>query len=245
MKSLGDIASIKKPRKPSEKLSALIYGEPGVGKTRLAGSMVEIVPEGKKVLLIDFEGGSSVLSLSYPDVDVVEPVSWSQAEDIIFFLIDEEHEYETVIFDTAGEAQNYIMAESDDSNAFAKWDDAWRKLTKAVQLLHKSKLNVVVTAHAVKDRSELDGTKQIMPYFQGKKSIQEMPKVFDVIGFLYAETDSSGEDVRYLELGATTDTMSKDRFGAYPKVVENPTFKKLKEYTDKALAEKEKEKENN
>lgn len=241
MQSLNDIASIKKPRKPSEKLSALIYGQPGVGKTRLAGSMVEVVPEGKKVLLLDFESGSSVLSLSYPDVDVIEPEDWGQAVDVINYLVNEEHDYDTVIFDTAGEAQFYIMAESDDSNPYAKWNDAWEQLTKAVNKLHKSKLNVVVTAHAVKERSEFDGTKMIMPYFQGNKSIQELPKVFDVIGFLYAETDNNGEDVRYLELGATTDTMTKDRFGAYPKVVENPTFKKLKEYTDKALANKEKE----
>ena len=165
MIDINDIVAIKPPRKPQEKGSYLFYGLPGVGKTSLAGSAAEIETMGK-VLLIDFEGGSSVLSKNYPNVDVAAVPDWTTTEELIFALVDEEHEYKTVILDTAGEAQHFIMAESSDDNPYEKWDDAWRKLTAAVKILHKSDMNVIVLAHAENERSEFDGTKQIRPYFQ-------------------------------------------------------------------------------
>lgn len=227
MFDINDIVAITPPRKPQEKGSYLFYGLPGVGKTTLAGSASEIESMGK-VLLIDFEGGSSVLSKEFKNVDVAAVPDWSTTEDLIFALVDEDHEYKTVILDTAGEAQHFIMAESDDSNPYEKWDDAWRKLTSAVKILHKSDLNVIVLAHAENERSEFDGTKQIRPYFQGKRSQNELPKVFDVIGYLYI--DEEDEETRVLQAKPTSDTVGKDRFGVFPNEIENPTFAKLFEY---------------
>lgn len=226
---INDIVAIKPPRKPAEKGSYLIYGLPGVGKTLLGGSSSE-VESMNKVILIDFEGGSSVLSKDYPGVDVAQVENWSQTEELIFFLLDEEHDYRTVILDTAGEAQHFIMAESDDTNPYEKWDDAWRKLTNAIKLLHKSDMNVIVLAHAENERSEFDGTKQIRPYFQGRRSQNELPKVFDVIGYLFI--DDSDEETRILQAKPTSDTVGKDRFGYFPNEIENPTFEKLVSYME-------------
>lgn len=238
MQDINSIVAITAPRKPEEKGTYLYYGLPGVGKSTLAGSASDVESMGK-VLFIDFEGGSSVLSLKYPNVDVARVDTWSQTEDLIFFLLDEEHEYRTVVLDTAGEAQHYIMAESSDDNPYEKWDDAWRKLTKAVKLLHKSDMNVIVIAHAEKERSEFDGQKTIRPYFQGRRSHNELPKVFDVIGYLHIDEDD--EETRVLQTKPTPDTIAKDRFGMFPAEVENPTFEKLVGYMKEARTNQEKE----
>ena len=190
-----------------------------------------------KVLLIDFEGGSSVLSKNYPNVYVAAVPDWSTTEELIFALVDEEHEYKTVILDTAGEAQHFIMAESSDDNPYEKWDDAWRKLTAAVKILHKSDMNVIVLAHAENERSEFDGTKQIRPYFQGRRSQNELPKVFDVIGYLSIDEDD--DETRILQAKPLSDTVGKDRFGIFPDVIENPTFEKLVSYMETNNTEEE------
>ena len=236
MIDINDIVAIKPPRKPQEKGSYLFYGLPGVGKTSLAGSAAEIESMGK-VLLIDFEGGSSVLSKNYPNVDVAAVPDWSTTEELIFALVDEEHEYKTVILDTAGEAQHFIMAESSDDNPYEKWDDAWRKLTSAVKILHKSDMNVIVLAHAENERSEFDGTKQIRPYFQGRRPQNELPKVFDVIGYLSIDEDD--DETRILQAKPLSDTVGKDRFGIFPDVIENPTFEKLVSYMETNNTEEE------
>ena len=236
MIDINDIVAIKPPRKPQEKGSYLFYGLPGVGKTSLAGSAAEIETMGK-VLLIDFEGGSSVLSKNYPNVDVAAVPDWTTTEELIFALVDEEHEYKTVILDTAGEAQHFIMAESSDDNPYEKWDDAWRKLTAAVKILHKSDMNVIVLAHAENERSEFDGTKQIRPYFQGRRSQNELPKVFDVIGYLSIDEDD--DETRILQAKPLSDTVGKDRFGIFPDVIENPTFEKLVSYMETNNTEEE------
>lgn len=236
MIDINDIVAIKPPRKPQEKGSYLFYGLPGVGKTSLAGSAAEIESMGK-VLLIDFEGGSSVLSKNYPNVDVAAVPDWSTTEELIFALVDEEHEYKTVILDTAGEAQHFIMAESSEDNPYEKWDDAWRKLTAAVKILHKSDMNVIVLAHAENERSEFDGTKQIRPYFQGRRSQNELPKVFDVIGYLSIDEDD--DETRILQAKPLSDTVGKDRFGIFPDVIENPTFEKLVSYMETNNTEEE------
>lgn len=236
MIDINDIVAIKPPRKPQEKGSYLFYGLPGVGKTSLAGSAAEIESMGK-VLLIDFEGGSSVLSKNYPNVDVAAVPDWTTTEELIFALVDEEHGYKTVILDTAGEAQHFIMAESSDDNPYEKWDDAWRKLTAAVKILHKSDMNVIVLAHAENERSEFDGTKQIRPYFQGRRSQNELPKVFDVIGYLSIDEDD--DETRILQAKPLSDTVGKDRFGIFPDVIENPTFEKLVSYMETNNTEEE------
>ena len=224
MIDINSIVAVTPPRKPAEQGSYLFYGLPGVGKTTLAGSASAVESMGK-VLLIDFERGSSSLSGKYPNVDVAAVKDWSQSVELIEFLLDEEHDYRTIIMDTAGEAQTFIMAESDDENPFEKWDDAWRKLTNAVKLLHGSDLNVIVLAHAEYERSEFDGTKQIRPYFQGKRSHTELPRVFDVIGYLHI--DEEDDKTRVLQVSPTSDIIAKDRFGVFPEVIESPTFEKL------------------
>ncbi len=66
------IAGIQ-PIKASERakyLKLLVYGQPGSGKTYLAGTATK-VPELSPVLFIDVEGGTKTLTTYFPDAEIM------------------------------------------------------------------------------------------------------------------------------------------------------------------------------
>lgn len=228
---LGSIAPITPPRKAEEQLSVCLYSLPGVGKTRLAGSISKIV-EASPVIMLDFEGGSSVLSHSYPDVDVVQVNNWATGKSMIEALVSQKHKYKTVILDTVGEAQEQIKSWSvqtyGESNPYKKYEDIADQMTKAIRFLHKSGMNVIVIAHVERDKDEIRRSMTYRPYTLGKKSSVELPKTFDVIGYLTMEEDEdSGENYRALQLQPSAGIEAKDRTGLLPARIVEPTFEKI------------------
>jgi len=59
---------LQRVREVPPHFNLLIYGRSGVGKTLLAGSSYA-VPEMRRVLLIDIEGGTLTLRKPFPDVE--------------------------------------------------------------------------------------------------------------------------------------------------------------------------------
>lgn len=237
---LSTIAPITKPRKATEKFSWLVYSLPGVGKTRFAGSIIEC-PQAGKPLLLDFEDGSSSLSKLYPDVDVVHIDDWATGMQIVEALINEEHDYGTVIFDTIGEAQEQIKAWSvkthGETNSYKKWEEVWEQAGKAIKYLHKhSKMNVIALAHVDREKDEILRSMMFQPYFQGKKSTVEMPKVFDQISYMAVADDpeNEGEMMRVLQNQPSGDKVAKDRSDSLPQYLFHPTFKKIYEIWEEA-----------
>jgi hypothetical protein len=107
--------------KRDRKFNMLIYGQPGAGKTHLAGSADEI-PECRTVLHLDSGGGSMTLDSTFPGVKTIPVVKWEQYEihyKRLFFGSDGYDEYNTVIIDHITEAQKlcqrWVMA-----NAFER-----------------------------------------------------------------------------------------------------------------------------
>lgn len=236
---LSSIVSVTPPRKPEEKATYLFYAPPGIGKTRLAGS-ASAVPAMSPVILLDFENGSSVLSRTYPDVEVVHLKDWGTAIKVIEALANEETKYKTVIFDTLGEAQEQILLWSvandpETNNTFKKWADVAEQLTRAIKALHNSDMNVIALAHAEKDRDEFTNAKTARPHFLGKKSHVVLPAIFDAIGYLTVETDDKGNTGRVLQFAPEADTVAKDRNGLFPEFVPHPDFKTLYGYLEAGL----------
>src|SRR6516164_6984442 len=90
-------------------LNMLVYGDPGVGKTRLAGSAV-LVPEMCPVLLMDFEGGTLSLAGDMREIDVVRLTSWEKVDRLYGSLYDI-NPYKTVVIDSLSELQKFSMSE--------------------------------------------------------------------------------------------------------------------------------------
>ena len=227
---LSEIATVTKPRKAAEKSTYLIYSAPGIGKTTFGGSASEVEAL-SPVLLLDFENGSSTLERKYPDVDVIKIDNWETGAEVIEALVHNDTKYKTVVFDSLSESQLQIIAWSEKENGdngFAKWDDAWKKLTKSVKALHMSDYNVICITHIEKDTDEFTRQRVIRPAFQGKKSHTELPKVFDYIGMLFVQEDEAGEKRRVLQFEMDDNVVTKNRsYGVLPDYITDPTMQKI------------------
>lgn len=229
-----DLASlgvpIGKPKAMDEAMVALFYGPKGVGKTSLAVSAME-VEHMNEVLLIAFEDGSSSVSASFPDLQVARPEDWDQALDLVEALVNEDTDIQTVIIDTAAEAQQYIydwsIGQWGDTDGFKKWAMVYEQLMKVVKALAKSNINVIVLAHAERDKDKLAQVIKVTPYFQGNKTGLELPKIFDIVGYLDIEGEGS-DATRVLQLAPTTLITAGNRSeGRLPDYMENPTMTKI------------------
>jgi hypothetical protein len=194
------------------------------------------------VLLLDFEGGSSVLAHSYPNVDVVQVNDWATGKALVEALVNEDHKYKTVILDTVGEAQEQIKSWSvqtyGETNPYKKYEDIADQMTRSIRFLHKSGMNVIVIAHVERDKDEIRRSLTFRPYTLGKKSSVELPKTFDVIGYLtMEEDDDSGEPYRALQLHPSPGIEAKDRTGLLPARIAEPTFEKIYSYLTKSSVE--------
>src|SRR6185503_8428762 len=86
----------------------LVYGNSGIGKTQLIGSSDE-VPELRKVLMMDAEGGSMTLEHCYPNVDIVRVTNWKEVVGVIHYLENSQHDYSTLCLDSLTEIQKFNM----------------------------------------------------------------------------------------------------------------------------------------
>jgi hypothetical protein len=104
--SLNAIAGlpVKRVSEQPFHVNMMIYGESGVGKTTLSGSS-DAVPEMRKVLVLDIEGGLLSLKSSYPNVDAVRIRSWVDMQSVYDELSSGNHGYNTIVVDSLTEAQ--------------------------------------------------------------------------------------------------------------------------------------------
>ena len=79
-------------------LSALIYGQPGMGKTTLALSSPQ-------PLLLDFDGGVHRVNAAHR-VDTVQISKWEEVDEVL--TSGEIVEYKTIVIDTAGKMLSFM-----------------------------------------------------------------------------------------------------------------------------------------
>ena len=91
---------IKKPNELTVKptLSALIYGQPGMGKTTLALSAPHPV-------LLDFDGGVHRVNAAHR-VDTVQITKWEEVNEVL--SSQEVAKYRTIVIDTAGKMLSFM-----------------------------------------------------------------------------------------------------------------------------------------
>lgn len=227
-------------------LNLLIYGDSGAGKTHLAGSADEI-PEFRKVLHLDIEGGSMTLRRKFPRVETVRINSWNQLVKIEEDLFQNDcYDFGTVIIDNLTEAQELckrqVMAEAVEKvgdkreiEPEAPEKRHWGILAERFMVLVRNyrdlPCNFIGTAWAM-EVNDNHSKKKWRPQVQGSAK-QALPGAFSIVGYLHTELTRDGESVRQFSTRETKDWIAKERDTDLPPDLGNVTMADIMDYIPK------------
>jgi len=214
-------------------VNMLIYGESGTGKTTLAGSS-DSVPEMRKVLVIDIEGGVLSLKNRYPDVETIRVKTWESMQEVYNQLSVGDHEFNTIVIDSLSEAQKMSMdrimrklveqypEREETVPQIREWNINIEQTRKFVRLFRDLPVTTIFTALSREDRNPMRGTIRRKPFLSGKVS-DEVAGFLDIVVYLYTK-EVDEQLARVLLCGSTEDTVAKDRTDKLPFTIENPTM---------------------
>lgn len=238
--TLKEALGVKPPAESITWLNAMIYGEPGVGKTYLAGT-AEDHAKTAPLLVIDIDGGVTTLR-HRPGIDVMQVRSFNDLVSAYRTLHDaipadgKKFPYGTIVVDTLSELQqldlNEVMgtmarlndkldADIPDQRGYGKSGAHIRKIVRAFRDLP---CNVIFNCHS---SSERDNNMRLIhqPKLVGKLRI-DIPGFLDIVGY-YRMGDGENGVERLLQFQKTETAIAKDRTGAFDPVEINPTIPSL------------------
>jgi len=213
-------------------LKALVYGEPGAGKTYLAATA-------PNPLFVDVEGGT--MTIRNRQIPVAKAECWADVEEILDHLQAGTKGwtgFETLVIDSISEVQ-YLCNEALLIENFARkpdtldpdvldqqgWGKSFVRMNRILRRFRNLPMHVVMTAlvDVVKD----DITKKVSyrPLVQGKFGVI-LPGIMDVLGYLYTETDPEDDNelVRMLLVQPMGKYIARERIGTLGTVVQKPTI---------------------
>lgn len=225
-----------KIRRVSERpilVKALIYGEPGAGKTYLACTAPKPL-----VLLTEPSVSDATMQAVHRDLGA-DPGVWDidTLEDLEMayeYLEGGKHEYETVVVDSLTDLYRRLMKTVVDAAVSRRsnhdpdvpeqgdWLRVQEKLRYIVRLFRDLPMNVVFTALVMDIRDEM----RRVPFIQPKGLALEIPAFFNLVGCLKA-VDDNGKTTRKLLVEQTETYVAKNPGGTLPPVVENPNLTTL------------------
>lgn len=246
-RSIGGLA-VNKVTARAPFINMLIYGDPGAGKTVLAGSAAA-VPEMSPVLFVDVEGGTYSLKSFYPDVDVVRVKTLPEMVGVYRELGTMQHDYKTVVVDSLSEVQKMIMAsimreviEKDDERdpdvpSIREWGKSAEQVRRMVRGFRDLDMNVIFTALMDEEKHEKTGKITKYPMLPGKGK-KEVAGFMDIVLYAYAkrvkinlagEPDPDADESlhRFVLSSGTDEFVCKDRSNALPEVMLDPNMQSI------------------
>ena len=218
--------SIKKPSESAEGFHGILYGEPGTGKTSTADD-----PK-FKTLLLDLEGGSSVLSEANK-VDIILIEKW---EDLIeagssikkgYFETSEgkiDCDYDMIFIDSITRLQDlckeYVVRVvapnrrrevQNKFSAMADWGDLKELIVGVTKSFHaltkrgEDSIHVVWIAHKDVNKDDVTGNvTSTKIQVQGGNTSEILMSITDGVFYMFKKTDT--EDKTKIMYGVLTDT---------------------------------------
>ena len=226
-------------------LNMLVYGDPGVGKTRLAGSAC-IVPEMSPVLLLDFEGGTLSLAGDYNAVDVwPDPKderrpTWKDI-DKLYGQLYAKNPYRTIILDSITEVQKFCLSEimkqvvqgnpdrDPDIASLREWGKQSEQLRRLVRALRDLPCNTIFTALRHDEKDDKGNLIKTRPALPGQLK-GEVAGYVDIVVYMYQKEFAQGPNRTMKTLLLTQGTekqIAKDRSGKLPPIMEAVTMQNI------------------
>lgn len=196
----------------SAKINALIYGDSGVGKTRLALTC-------DRPLVISAEGG--LLSLAGHEVPYIEVNDIKSARDGVGYAIKHASEYGTIIFDSLSEIAEIVLADAlqktpDPRKAYPEAEAA---VTRLIRQLRDLPCSVIWIGKSAVVQDEM-GRRIYAPMVPGSKFQDKLPYLLDLVGRLVVDTvtkeDGTQQLRRTLRFVSDGSFVAKDRSGKLP-----------------------------
>lgn len=193
-------------KKPSDLLQAWglcigIYGKPGIGKTTLAGSVINS-KHGAPAIILDAEGGSYVLAGK--DVDVLSIASWADLQAVSREINVRGPKYATYIIDNMSEIQELHLGsvEPDVSKReFKTWNISHSTMLQFVRswrdLSRLRGINVIFCIWEETDKEESTG-RWVTRLGTTPKVSTMIPGILDYVGYL-TKDEKSQERILILE----------------------------------------------
>lgn len=227
--NIGGLPVLRAGDTREDYMNLMIYGYPGSGKTMLAGS-ADLHPEMRPVLLLDYEAGRKPITENYPDVEVIDIVSWSQMQSVYADLYNNEcYGFKTIIIDTLSELQSLAMGETMAKVVNADGDrdpnvPSQREylinlgqLSKMVRAFRNLPCNFICCIHAQDDKDQKTGKIQKKPELSGKFALR-VAGFFSVV--LYTYVTETEEGPQFVALSQqTNNVIAKDRSGHLPQII--------------------------
>lgn len=225
---------VKPPDELVSWLNVLIYGEPGVGKTWLAGT-AEDDKATSPVLFLDVEGGVTTLR-KRKNLDVVAVRSIDQIVKVHASLRKDPDYYKTVVVDSLTELQKLDMREimreasarnpnqDEDVPSMREWGKSGERIRRIVRAYRDLPMNTIFTAHTIVDKDANNAT-NYAPSLPGKLRA-ELPGFLDIVGYMYTFIED-GVTIRRVQFAKTKTVIAKDRTDELGDYLDNTTIPEM------------------
>ena len=198
----------------SDGIKALIYSEPGNGKTTLAATL-----DLKRTLIISFESGllSILDEKGFEDLQYVEPSNLSDLKDIYDNLKNDKDlaaKYDTIFIDSLSEISDMMLeALKQDPTVYTGMKDNMKlyminqeKVVGIAKSFRDLKgYNVIMTALAATKTTNM--VEKLLPSMAGQKLADKLPPLYDFVWYLEVTSDG----VRRLITQPTSSITAKSR----------------------------------
>lgn len=198
----------------SGKINALIYGESGAGKTRLALTC-------DRPLVISAEGG--LMSLQGADIPYIEVTDIKTAREAVKYTTQHAAEYGTIVFDSLSEIAEIVLADlmqktPDPRKVYPEMESAVTRLIRQLRELPCSVIWIAKQTTVTDDA----GRKSYTPMVPGQKFSDKLPYLLDLVGHLVVDTvqkeDGTVSHRRTLRFVPDGTFTAKDRSGKLPEL---------------------------
>lgn len=222
-------------------LKMLIYGQSGVGKTRLAASAAD-VKDLSPVLFVDAEAGTMSIR-ERKDLEVFRMSDYAALQKFVAYMRgDVGSKYKTVVIDSLTDVGRVVIrqcvvdARQMNSNhdreipEMRDWGRYTERMKIIIRALRDAPVNVILTALIRDQKDELSGKISYSPALQGAAASTDAMAYVDLVGYFAPIGGGANKPIPTLHFASNPQYVAKDRSGFLPEKMEDPTFAEIYKY---------------